>query len=318
MTRTRDPRQHPLPIPMRSAAILAGLALALLAIGSGADYFISQGLYAPGNTFGLVLAAYGEAPALLALVAAGTLALLAQPPVHQILRWLLLIGGVLLIIAGTLALVVRPEEYWPLPTGVRTLIALVLAAGVIWAVSRVSVGAAWQTMCVLAAALFTVVAAEMVLVQGVKILWDRPRMRMLTETGAQFAPWWSPGYDERDALLAQGVDPSDFKSLPSGHTANAAVLVMLAGFGLLREDLRRHRALLFWIGGVWALVVGFSRLTIGAHFLSDVALSILVCLAVAVAVSILAGYVLSSRLLDRLPPGRSSQAPPPRHGRGTQ
>lgn len=316
MTRTRDP--HPLPIPTRSAVIFAALSLGLLAIGSVADYSFAQGLYAPGNGFGVVLAAYGEAPALLALVAAGTLAIGARPPVHQVLRGLLLAGGAALIIVGALALIVRPEEYWPLPTTVRTLIALVLSAGVIWAVTRVSVGATWQAMCVLAAALFAVVAVEMVAVQGVKILWDRPRMRMLTETGADFAPWWSPGYEEKDALIAQGVDPADFKSLPSGHTANATVLMMLTGFALLREDLRGYRATLFWTGGVWALIVAASRLTIGAHFLSDTAIGLLLGLGAAFVVSTLAAGVLNAGLLDRLPRGAPAQSSTPRHGTGTQ
>ena len=211
-----------------------------------------------------MLAAYGEAPALLALVAAGTLAVTARPPVHMVLRWLLIIGGAGLIIVGTLALIIRPEEYWALPAIVRTLIALTLSAAAIWATARFSAGATWQAMCTLAAALFAVVAVEMVLVQGVKIFWERPRMRMLAETGAEFSPWWSPGYEDRDALTAQGVEASEFKSFPSGHSANAATLMMLTGFALLREEFRRYTTRLFWIGAAWAPRCPFPALDRGA------------------------------------------------------
>lgn len=315
MTRTGDQAEG-LPIPTRGAAIFAGLALALLIIGSFADYPLAQALYTPDNAFGVFLAAYGEAPALLALVAAGTLAISARPPVHHVLRWLLLIGGAGLIVVGTLALIIRPVEYWPLPVAARTAIALALSAGVIWVVSRIADGATWQAMCVLAAALFAVVAVEMVLVQGLKIVWERPRMRMLGETGAPFAPWWSPGYGDRDALIAAGTQASEFKSFPSGHAANASVLMMLAGFGLLREDLRRRATALFWVGGLWALLVAVSRISLGAHFLTDTAAGMLLTLLSVVIVALLATKVLRAGLLDRLPTG--STEPPPRHGRSPQ
>lgn len=315
MTRTRDPRTAST-IPTRSAGIFAGLALALLIAGSVVDYSLSTALYTPENAFGVVLAAYGEVPALLALIAAGVLAIRARPPVHLILRISLIVGGAGLIIVGTLALIVRPEEYWALPTAVRTFVALALAAGVIWATARLSVGATWQAMCTLAGALFLVVAAEMVLVQGVKIFWERPRMRMLTETGADFAHWWSPGYDDKSELLNHGVESSEFKSFPSGHTANAAVAIMLTGFALLREDLRRYTTALFWIGAGWAVLVAVSRISLGAHFLTDTAASLLLAFAAILAVSHLAVRTLDSNLLDRLPPGPTAETPP-RHGRAT-
>src|SRR5699024_2826933 len=145
---------------------------------------------------------------LLALVAAGTLAIVARPPVHIILRWALVVGGGGLILVGTLALVLRPQEYWALQTPVRTVLAIGCGVVVIWATTSLASSAFWQVMCVLAAALFLVVAAEMVAVQGLKIFWQRPRMRMIWETGAPFAPWWSPGYADKAALMEGGVESS--------------------------------------------------------------------------------------------------------------
>jgi len=316
MNRERAP-ENASTIPRRSALVFGGLLLILFIAGSAADYSLANALFTPENALGTVLAAYGEAPALLALVAAGTLAVTARPPVHLVLRWLLIIGGAGLIIVGTLALIIRPEEYWALPTIVRTLIALALSAAAIWATARVSAGATWQAMCALAAALFAVVAVEMVLVQGVKILWERPRMRMLAETGAEFSPWWSPGYEDRDALAAQGAEASEFKSFPSGHSANAATLMMLTGFALVRQDVRRHTARLFWVGAAWALLVALSRLTVGAHFLTDTAAGLAVTFVVVIIISALAVKVLDARLLDRLPRGGPRPAPAPRHGRAT-
>lgn len=298
------------PVALGSAAVFGGLVLALMVVGSVADLSLAQRLYWPENGFGVLFAAYGEAPALLALVAAGALSILANPPVHTALRILLALGGGGLVLVGTVVLVIRPEENWDSPLAARIVIATVLASATVWATSRISTGATWQAMCVLAAALFIVVAVELVAIQGVKFLWERPRMRMLTETGAPFAPWWTPGYEEKDALLASGVPSSEFKSFPSGHSAHATVAVMLAGFALLRDDLRTR--LLFWIGAIWALSVAISRLTVGAHFLTDVSAAILITLIIAFLASVLAVKILDSRVLDRLEVPTATARP--RHG----
>lgn len=287
-------------IPMSGLGPLALLGIALLVVGAFGDFQISERLYTPENMLGTVLAAYGEAPALLALVAAGTLAWIAEPPVHAIIRWLLLFVGALLILTGSVALVVRALDNWPLPLAVHIIIGIGLSALTIFLVTRAGKNAPWQIILVLGTALVVVVAAELVVVQALKDLWERPRMRMLVETKADFSPWWSPGYSEKDALIAQGVPDSEFASFPSSHTAHAMVAIMLAGFAMLREEIARYRWLLFWIGVVWALFVGLSRITIGAHFLADIGASILITIACIALVTVLAGTILRAGSLDRL------------------
>src|SRR5690625_730382 len=255
-----------MPIPRSGVVVVITVIIAFLLVGSIADYAVSAWAYAPNSAFGTLFAAYGEAPSLLALVAAGTLAFRAQPPVHRVLVLLLTVGGGALITVGTVALVFRPEENWDSSTPVRTLIAMGLAAGTIYLTTRASHAASWQTMCVVAGALFVVVAVEMVTVQGLKTLWERPRMRMITDTGAPFAPWWSPGYEDKQSLLAQGVDPSEFASFPSGHTANAAVALALSAFGLLSSRMAAWTKYLWWGAVGWLVVVGVSRIVAGAHF----------------------------------------------------
>lgn len=313
MTRERD--AHPTGVaPVGGIYAFAVIAIGMMVAGSFIDLSLAQSLYTPENTFGVVFAAYGEAPALLALVAAGTLAVTAQPPVHTILRWLLVVGGAGLIVVGTLALVIRPEEYWPLPTPARALIAISASTVTIWITARLAATTRWQVACVLAGALFAVVAVEMITVQGLKIFWERPRMRMLTETGSEFAPWWSPGYEAKQSLMEQGVESSEFKSFPSGHSANSAVAITLAGFAMLREDLKRHQNVLFAAGALWALTVAFSRMTMGAHFLTDTGMGIGVSIVAVAVVSAAASTVLRKRLLDRLEQPRTEPAGP-RHSR---
>src|SRR5690625_2585193 len=229
----------PAPIPRLGLVLLAAVIMGLFLIGSLADYSVSAWVYKEGSFFATVFAAYGEAPALVALIAAGTLAVQSDPPVHRVLNVLLTAGGALLITVAGVALVLRPEENWDSPTVVRTVIAMLIGAVTVYLTYLVAQNASWQAMCIVAGVLFTVVAAEMVIVQGMKILWERPRMRMITETGAPFSPWWSPGYEDKDLLVAGGVESSEFASFPSGHTANAAIALAFTSIGLLTPHLQR-------------------------------------------------------------------------------
>ena len=95
------------------------------------------------------------------------------------------------------------------------------------------------------------VAQAIILNVIVKPLWSRPRMRVIEVTqGLNFQPWWVIGNPDKWTYIAAGVIKDGFKSFASGHTAHAAIGLMLAGLP--------------------AELVAFGRIVIGAHFLSDV------------------------------------------------
>ncbi len=82
---------------------------------------------------------------------------------------------------------------------------------------------------------------------------------------------WQPGTPERAQLITEGVARAEeFKSFPSGHTANAATLILLTTLPALKGTLQKWSGGFFWIGVAWALYVAFSRIVMGAHFLNDV------------------------------------------------
>lgn len=262
-------------ISPRNIYLLGGILVALFVTGSFFDYTISQSLLDQTSGVGVFFAAYGEAPALLAWVASGTLFIVGRTnsstPVH-ILH--LLVGGGL-ILMGTGALIVVPMGHWGLPLAVHIVVALVLAGGTCIVSAHVAKGVARHQLLRVAVVLAAVVVIEMLVVTVVKIFWQRPRMRMIGDTdGAVFTPWWSPGYADRADLIDAGVASSEFKSFPSGHVANAATLMLLTAFTMLKDSFRRSVGLLFWIGAAWALVVAYSRIVIGAHFLSDTVVSL--------------------------------------------
>ena len=116
------------------------------------------------------------------------------------------------------------------------------------------------------------VAQAIILNVIVKPLWSRPRMRVIEVTpGLNFQPWWVIGNPDKWSYIAAGVIKDGFKSFASGHTAHAAIGLMLAGLpaaAFTEKPLRRR--VVFWAAAVVAALVAFGRIVIGAHFLTDV------------------------------------------------
>ena len=116
------------------------------------------------------------------------------------------------------------------------------------------------------------VAQAIILNVVVKPLWSRPRMRVIEVTpGLNFQPWWVIGNPDKWSYIAAGVIKDGFKSFASGHTAHAAIGLMLAGLpaAAFTEKPSRRRVV-FWVAAAVAALVAFGRIVIGAHFLTDV------------------------------------------------
>lgn len=128
--------------------------------------------------------------------------------------------------------------------------------------------------------------------QLLKNVMRRPRYRVvaeqLFENKVIFMDWWKP-YKAYGALKKQFAEeyPSfseQFKSFPSGHASVAALLIFgLPYLSLIIPKLKGKENLLFGIGLGFTILMAFSRMTVGAHYLSDVSfgafLMIICCIA---------------------------------------
>lgn len=162
--------------------------------------------------------------------------------------------------------------YMPeLPKAVLVIITLVIVFGLDFFAVKLVKGAERQDIKRFVKFLFFVTVIQMLLINIIKVPWARPRMRMIAVTeGAAFQPWWVIGSNMKETLTAIGVAAEEFKSFPSGHTGCAASLIYIALLPTVCTKLKGKENQLFWGAVVFAGIVAFSRIIMGAHFLTDV------------------------------------------------
>lgn len=255
----------------KNGIILGSFLLACLVIGSVFDYQISSLLFNPHSYFGMLFASYGQLPAMLCFSVSGLLLIRIKKPT-LISRLLCITGFVLLTSFAVLGITLDPMLYIPnMPLGISALIAVcivILTDGLIW---KYSASADKKQIKIFILILLGTILTEIILINIIKIPWSRPRMRMIAiQPQAAFQPWWVIGSDMKDHLLTLGVAAEEFKSFPSGHSGNAACAMLLCVLPLITPQCKGKETMLFMIGVLFMLIVAFSRIIMGAHFLSDV------------------------------------------------
>ena len=269
---------------LRSARILAAVLLIFLIVGSFADLPVSKLLY-PGHetSFGQFFAAFGELPAFLCLTSAGVLLIRnrSRLPGGKALLWAG--AGAALVLLGLVLAVHEAVDNVPaLPVWVALLVAVFTAAASGLALLLLTAYTPARTVLRFALTLVFVSVGTMALVNIIKIPWGRARMRFIVETGNEtyFTPWWKAGSALKTKLVTDGVSPDEFRSFPSGHTACAACSMLAILLPTLNKRLqgKERQCLLVAVG--LTLLVAVTRIWMGAHFLSDVAVSWLIALGV--------------------------------------
>ncbi|MBQ9530871.1 MAG: phosphatase PAP2 family protein [Eubacterium sp.] len=117
-----------------------------------------------------------------------------------------------------------------------------------------------RVLIILSAAGIAVMAVQTLTIEGVKFLWGRVRFRDLLASGSYdaFTSWFHPN----------GINGN--KSFPSGHTAGAGMSYLIMTLPYLSDKFKEKKTLLFIIAFIYTGIVGFTRLVMGAHYLSDV------------------------------------------------
>jgi membrane-associated phospholipid phosphatase len=106
----------------------------------------------------------------------------------------------------------------------------------------------------------------------VKEVMARPRYIFVLETNDYnfFINWWESGHSLKNSV-SSSVISENFKSFPSGHSAYSMFAIFIFPFLIkFNKTSQKHEFILFICGIIWWGLTSYSRITVGAHYLTDV------------------------------------------------
>lgn len=277
-------------MPLKKRLLLYGsftmlFFILMLVIGSIWDYPISEALY-PGSesSWGQFFAAFGKNPSFLCVSIAGCLLFVRRKSINR--KWAKLIGVASFCVVVMSVILVTHEtcDCVPqMPKWAAYLINTFLTGTICLAVLMLSRNTPTKTAVRFALAIAAASCFTMVIVSFVKIPWGRARMRYIYATGNEsyFSPWWQIGTELKQVLVAAGASKEEFQSFPSGHSSCSLCLMPIALLlPTLQKKLLGKEAVFFGVSAVFVLLTDLSRICMGAHFLSDVAMASIIQLLV--------------------------------------
>ena len=125
----------------------------------------------------------------------------------------------------------------------------------------------------------------------IKLIIHRPRYRLAVRGElTAFYNWWQmfPEYKKYIStpenpifLFGQEVTKEEFKSFPSGHSGTGMIMAMFLPFAsFFFPKLKGKETILFYIGAIFGFIMMFSRLLVGAHYLTDTCMGSLIVMIV--------------------------------------
>ena len=268
-----------------SISIVAVILLALTVCGSIWDFEIANAVYigqSPSeNAFGAPLSYIGIIPTFVGWSFLGASILcLSKKQVENTAkrRWLIALAILLFVISffyfcttlyvsNANAFKVHFVVAYPLGSAI-----LFIAAYFGYKLSQKSEDSELlkKTLFLVAVSLMT-----LIIISITKELMSRPRFRFVlaTENIDYFKNWWQSGREIKTSL-GMGIESDEFASLPSGHSAYSMFAIFI--FPALADyigRLEKFTVHLFALGLIWWAITAFSRLTVGAHYLTDVTIA---------------------------------------------
>ncbi|MEN8242598.1 MAG: phosphatase PAP2 family protein [Chloroflexota bacterium] len=254
-----------IPVSIGFIAVLLVLAFGTI------DYNVSVNLVNRDSIWAEFFNMFGEAPFLVGLLAFVAALYGGRKRSNKILNIVYSILTFPFLLLFTFGLVQAPFRYRyefvesGIPQNMQTLtyvLTLILFAGVVYAVFKIK-PETFRKYRRAAGIVALLVVTEIILVNVLKSIWARPRMRSM-ESFEQFKYWWQINGPA-------AITEEELKSFPSGHTANAFVMVAFLSF-LDRNKTKLYRNFAIF-ALAWGVLTGISRVVLGAHFLSDVVFS---------------------------------------------
>lgn len=230
------------------------------------DLNISHAVYNPESKFGLLFEAIGEFPA--ALIATFcTISLMLTRNKEKSLKYNLgTVGYIVILFLFSIMAAMLPVKYFNGPE-ILIPVLMVLYIGVSYIIAKKY--AVTNKEELRRAAIVGVLAFVYVTIafNSIKFLWGRERYRHMIEVGSfdGFSKWFIP----------QGfASGNEFMSFPSGHSANAAIMIWITLIPTFVTSLKDKKNWFISFAALWIVLVPVSRIVVGAHFASDVTMGV--------------------------------------------
>ena len=265
---------------MRIPLIIAwGVAIIGIVLGSFFDLSISSAIASSTNGFGLIISAIGPTVGFAAVAAmgGGFIAFIVKGQYHIAIK---IVMGFLAAACFGVSIKYPAGEWFGIngfygaaPEWVGYFIVIIpeAAAGVggYFLFKDCQNKNMWIVFCVVIALLCT---ALLVVIPTLKDNMHRPRFRLLATTDAvAFHNWWEPCKNYKELMETYNISKDNFKSYPSGHTAETSILLVASTFLPLAHDKFKKIQMPLFIGSCgMVLLLAFARILAAAHFLSDV------------------------------------------------
>ena len=264
---------------MRLPLIIAwSVAVIGIIFGSFFDFQISSAIASSKNGFALTVSAIGPTIGFAAVAAmgGGFIALIVKGKYHIALK---ILFGVLAAACLGVAIYYPAGEYFGIngfygsaPKWVGYLIVFLPEAGAVvlgyFLFKDCENKNMWIIFVIVIAML---VFALLIVIPTLKDIMHRPRFRLIEATGTEFHNWWEPCKNYKELIEQYGTASDNFKSYPSGHTAEASILLVTTLFlPLAGEKFKKLQRPLFIASCCLIVIVAFARILAAAHFLSDV------------------------------------------------
>ena len=266
---------------MRIPLIIAwGVAILGIILGSFLDFQISSAIASPNNYVGLTISAIGPTIGFagVAVMGGGFIAFIVKGKYHIALK---ILFGVLAAACLGVAIYYPAGEYFGIngfygaaPEWAGYLIVIIPECAAMvggyflfkdWENNNM-----WIIFCII---IVLLLIALLGIIPMIKDNMHRPRFRFLSTTNeVSFHNWWEPFKEYKDYIAAHPNEPHDnFKSYPSGHTAEASILfTMVTFFPLANKKFAKFQMPIFYGECGLVLLVALARILAAAHFLSDV------------------------------------------------
>ena len=266
---------------MRIPLLIAlGVAVIGIILGSFLDLNLSQAIASPTNYFALTVSAIGPTLgfAAVAIMGGGFIAFAVKGKYHIGLKILFI---VLAAACYFVAIWYPASEYFGIngfygaaPEWAGYLIVAVPEAAAVvggYFIFKDNQNKnLWIVFLIMVALLLIVLLGAINILKGIL---HRPRFRLISAEGVtiSFHQWWEPCKNYEELKELYHTDSDNFKSFPSGHTAEAAIAIVPITFLPLAHKRYQKIQMPAFLGAcALVLLVALARIMAAAHFLSDV------------------------------------------------